>query len=82
MVAEYIIKEESAKQRRAYCNRLLKNKMWHSSFHGELYYKTTRCECGKESRIKVDFAGSDYDSWDGTSNWLKEFTKKQKNEKQ
>lgn len=80
MVAEHIIKEIDTKQRCVYCNKVMEKSIWHSSFHGEIHYKTTNCVCGKESRIRVDFAGSGHDSWDGTFNWLKELN--QKNEKQ
>lgn len=80
MVADHIIEEISTKQRCVYCNKALEKNTWHSAFQGELHYKTTRCECGKESRVRVNFAGSGHDSWDGTLSWMKELN--QKNEKQ
>lgn len=82
MIAEHIIEEIDTKQRCVYCNKLIEKNTWQSIFHGEIHYKTTKCECGKESRVKVDFAGSGHDSWDGTFNWLKELMKNQRTEKQ
>ena len=46
-----------------YCsNDLLSNK-WYSDFIGSLHYKTTRCNCGRHVRIKVNFLSSGRDSW-------------------
>lgn len=82
MLAVHLLGEIDTKTRCVYCNRTLESNSWQSVFDGTLHYKTTKCKCSKENRIKVDFAGSGHDSWDGTFNWFKELTKSQKKEKQ
>lgn len=50
-----------------YCKKSLLKDKWESKFSGEIHYKTAKCECGKEARIKVDFHGSGHDSWEKES---------------
>ena len=46
-----------------YCRQELPGSKWISQWCSEeLHYKTTRCECGKQNWIKVDFYGSGHDT--------------------
>ena len=54
-----------------YCKSEVPLDGWKSDWHSETHYKTTKCTCGKDLHIKVDFGGSGHDSWNG-----KKFTSK------
>lgn len=47
------------------CRRVLKKENFESTFSGNLHYKTTKCSCGKEVNIPVNFSGSGKDEWKG-----------------
>ncbi len=47
------------------CKQELKKEEFHSTFSGNLHYKTTTCSCGKEVNIPVKFHGSGKEKWDG-----------------
>jgi len=82
MIADHIIEETDTKRKCVYCNNRLEKNIWASIFEKELHYKTTRCKCGKELRIRVNFCGSGHDSWDGNFEWIKKFNNNDKKEKQ
>ncbi len=46
-----------------YCRNDLIDKKWFSEFIGNLHYKTTKCNCGKHTRVKLNFLSSGRDSW-------------------
>lgn len=50
-----------------YCGSSLSGMPWDSDFSSCLpntHYKTTRCSCGRELWLRVDFSGSGHDRWD------------------
>lgn len=72
MIKDHLIEEGHSKERCSYCSNSFLNAKWLSIFEGEHHYKSTKCpSCGKENRVKVGF-GSGHDSWDRTSQWVKE----------
>jgi hypothetical protein len=48
-----------------YCNKQLDRKKWKSHFNMHKHYKINRCECGKESRVDVDYESSGHEEWNG-----------------
>jgi len=46
-----------------YCGKDLKDSKWDSQFFGEKHYKITKCGCGREVMVKVQFSGSGHDTF-------------------
>ena len=63
MTSHHIFREDELIDHCIYCNREITKDMWKSEFVGFIHYKVAKCECGRETRIKVDFDGSGDDSW-------------------
>jgi len=68
---DHLASENTQKIQCIYCANDLSGREWVSEFIRDLHYKATRCDCGKNIRMKVEFHGSGHDSWDGTKSWKK-----------
>ena len=45
-----------------YCLKNSSELDWKSEFEMEIHYKSCKCDCGKELRIRMPFYGSGHDS--------------------
>lgn len=49
-----------------YCSNQLDRKKWKSHFNAHKHYKVNKCDnCGKESRVDLDYDGSGHEDWSG-----------------
>ncbi len=66
-----------------YCkNNLEETFGWKSHFSGHQHYKGIKCNCGKEVWLKVNFAGSGDDTWDGKESWVSKEKQQETTQKQ
>lgn len=66
---DHLMQNAHTKLQCSYCGKSMQDKRWMSEFHHEKQYKVSKCECGKEHKIAVDFLSSGHDNWDGK--WIK-----------
>jgi len=45
----------------SYCLKSSSEMDWHSEFEKEIHYKSSKCDCGKELKIRMHFYGSGHD---------------------
>ena len=49
----------------SYCLKNNEDVEWKSEFELEIHYKSCKCDCGKELKVRVPFYGSGEDSFNG-----------------
>ena len=49
-----------------YCLKSNEDMEWKSEFEMEMHYKSSKCDCGKELKFRVNFNGSGHDSFNGS----------------
>ena len=61
---DHLINNNSIKDSCLYCLNSGNNLNWKSDFEREVHYKSCKCDCGKELRLRMPFYGSGEDSFD------------------
>ena len=63
---DHLIDNDFFKISCSYCLKSTKEIEWKSEFESEMHYKSGKCDCGKELRIRVPFYGSGDDGFNGS----------------
>ena len=59
---DHLIDNDFFKIACSYCLKSTKEIEWKSEFEIEIHYKSGKCDCGKELKIRMPFYGSGHDT--------------------
>lgn len=60
---DHLIDSNFLKHSCIYCLKSSEGIDWKSNFENEIHYKSGKCDCGKELRLRMPFYGSGEDSF-------------------
>ena len=60
---DHLIEGDSLKNSCFYCLKSDEEMVWKSDFESDMHYKVHKCDCGRESRLRMPFYGSGDDTF-------------------